>query len=152
MSDNVCYSCLALSGERRISPGPTIFEGSYWVLEHAYPTTLPGWLVLVLKRHVRALHELSREEFVELGELLPRTVYALRAHFNCEKEYVACFAEAEHFNHVHVHVVPKPHDPPPELRGSAIFRMLKDNGIDPELAESIRSLCERLRNIFMSNS
>ena len=64
-----CYTCRSLSGERRISPGPTIVEGRYWMLEHAYPTCLKGWLVIVLKRHVEALHGLTREEFIELGEL-----------------------------------------------------------------------------------
>ena len=46
-----CWSCPSLSGERRISPGPFIHDGRYWMVDHAYPTRLPGWLVLVLKRH-----------------------------------------------------------------------------------------------------
>ena len=118
------------------------------MIEHAYPSALQGWLVLVLKRHVQALHELSAEEFAELGDLLPRTVQMLRAHLSCEKEYVACFAEAEHFKHVHVHIVPKPHDLPSELRGVAIFRMLKDNEVDPAITEKIKTLCEELRILF----
>ncbi|HEY7094662.1 MAG TPA: hypothetical protein VH393_15880 [Ktedonobacterales bacterium] len=35
-----CWSCLSLSGGRRISPGPFIHEGRYWMVDHAYPTRL----------------------------------------------------------------------------------------------------------------
>ncbi len=39
------------------------------MVDHAYPTSHLGWLVIVLKRHVEALHELRKEEFVELAEI-----------------------------------------------------------------------------------
>ncbi len=35
-----CLTCLSNSGAKRISPGPTIYAGAYWYVEHAYPTTL----------------------------------------------------------------------------------------------------------------
>src|SRR5438477_13205439 len=110
-----CYTCKSISGERRISPGPTIYTGEHWLVEHAYPCGIKGWLVIVLRRHVEALHELSSAEFSELSELVEKTVRVVREHFACDKEYVACFAEAEGFNHVHVHVIAKPHNLPQEL-------------------------------------
>src|SRR5260370_12981866 len=64
-----CFSCRSISGEKRISPGPYIHEGNYWLVDHAYPTSLKGWLVIVLKRHVEALHELSQEEFKDLADI-----------------------------------------------------------------------------------
>ena len=51
------------------SPGPYIYEGRSWVVDHAYPTSLKGWLVIVLKRHVEALHDLTHEEFRELADI-----------------------------------------------------------------------------------
>ncbi|MGO8946882.1 MAG: hypothetical protein ACLQUY_04295 [Ktedonobacterales bacterium] len=48
---------------------PSSYEGTHWVVDHAYPTSHLGWLVIVLKRHVEALHELRKEEFVELAEI-----------------------------------------------------------------------------------
>ena len=41
-----CLICCSISGERRISPGPFIYEGAYWLVDHAYPTLLKGWLVI----------------------------------------------------------------------------------------------------------
>jgi diadenosine tetraphosphate (Ap4A) HIT family hydrolase len=51
------------SGDKRISPGCQIFNGKYWLVEHAYPSNLVGWLVIVLKRHCEKLHDLEKEEW-----------------------------------------------------------------------------------------
>ncbi|MGB6455345.1 MAG: hypothetical protein WBH47_12765 [Streptosporangiaceae bacterium] len=42
----------------------------------------------------------------------------------CQKTYVAQFAEAEGFAHVHFHVVPRPPDLARDLRGPRIFQLL----------------------------
>ncbi len=81
-------------------------------MEHAYPSRLLGWMVIVLRRHAESLHELSGDEFQELGEVIERTVRALHRVSSCAKEYVACYAELEHFQHVHFHVVPRAADLP----------------------------------------
>jgi len=62
---DLCKTCLSNSGEERVSPGPTIYKGDHWVVEHAYPTALEGWLVIATKRHVVALHELTPAEWQE---------------------------------------------------------------------------------------
>ncbi len=62
-----CLTCLNLSGEQPISPAPFIYEGTYRVVDHAYPTTHLGWPVILPRRHVEALHELTQEEFQELA-------------------------------------------------------------------------------------
>jgi diadenosine tetraphosphate (Ap4A) HIT family hydrolase len=143
-----CYSCQNISGERRISPGPTIHEGRFWLVDHAYPCGMQGWLVIVLKRHAEALHELSSAEIAELGLLLEKTGRALHETLGCKKEYVALFAEGEHFNHVHFHVVARPADLAPELKGPTIFKML--SVVEPEAVppEEIMSFCEELQAQF----
>jgi diadenosine tetraphosphate (Ap4A) HIT family hydrolase len=148
MNAHECWSCRSNCGEQRISPGPPIYVGEFWQVEHAYPTQLPGWLVIVLRRHAEALHDLHAEEFVELGCVLERTAAVLRAAFACEKEYVSCFAEIEHFRHVHFHVVPRAADLPPELIGTKSFALLKVTEPDAVPREEIRVLCEKLRDLF----
>ena len=49
-----CPVCRANEGIDRISPGAVIYEGRAWQVEHAYPTSLLDWLVIVLRRHVEA--------------------------------------------------------------------------------------------------
>jgi len=35
-----CLFCLSISGAKRISPGLRIYEGIYWLVDHAYPTSM----------------------------------------------------------------------------------------------------------------
>jgi diadenosine tetraphosphate (Ap4A) HIT family hydrolase len=141
-----CWSCPSLSGARRISPGPIIQEGRYWVVDHAYPTRLPGWLVLVLKRHAEALHDLSAEETAEMGDLIRRSCLVLREVTGCQKEYVSLYAEAPHFAHLHIHIVPRAADLPDNLRGPRVFGLLTaENAVAPEV---VRARSEELRARF----
>lgn len=143
-----CWSCRSNSGERRISPGPPVHAGEFWLVEHAYPTRLPGWLVIVLRRHVEALHELRPEEFAEFASVLERTCRVLRRVVGCDREYVACYAEIDHFRHVHFHVVPRAADLPGEYVGTRSFAFLKVSEAEAAPREEIRALCESLRDAF----
>ena len=146
-----CLTCLNLSEERRISPGPFIYKGTHWVVDHAYPTTHLGWLVVLPRRHVEALHELTREEFQELAEIEYRLVQVMRMDSAVQKEYLMCFAEGEGFHHVHFHVVPKPADLPAELKGPRVFAFLtvdKEHAIPAqELTTFCRDFMRKLETI-----
>lgn len=145
-----CLTCLSNAGVRRISPGPTIYEGHYWFLEHAYPTALKGWLVIVLKRHAEALHELTAEEFAELAAIQARATALLHTFLDCEKEYVMCLAESEGFYHIHVHVIPKPRDLPPEFKATRIFGLLgsTERTIQAVPPDEVADFCNRLRQAW----
>lgn len=143
-----CWTCKSNSGEKRISPGPTIYEGKYWFVEHAYPVKMIGWMVIVLKRHAEALHELTSEEFVELGGLQARLIHLLHQEMHCEKEYISCYAEMEHFRHIHIHVFAKPADLPVELRGGSSFALLKVRPEEAVPADEIIAFCSLLKEKF----
>ncbi len=143
-----CLTCKSNSGEQRISPGPTIYEGDYWLVEHAYPVKRVGWLVIVLKRHAEALHELSAEEFAELGRLLSLATHFLSEELHNQKEYISCYGEAEGFPHIHFHVFAKPADLPEELKGGKSFNLLKVSREDAVPPEEIISFCELLQDKF----
>ncbi|MBF6592655.1 MAG: HIT family protein, partial [Ktedonobacterales bacterium] len=140
-----CYPCLANAGKLCISPGPVIHDGTYWTIDHAYPAQLAGWVVLVLKRHAEAPHELVPAEWAEMGDLLGRMTRALRDEMGCEKEYVACFAEGDHFHHIHIHVVPKPATLAPAFYGPRCFALLKPGPGEAVPPEEVRDVCVRLR-------
>ncbi|HEY7983998.1 MAG TPA: HIT domain-containing protein [Ktedonobacterales bacterium] len=146
-----CYVCPSVAGTRRISPGATIHDGQYWMVEHAYPTTHPGWLVIVLKRHAEALHELSAAELAELGALQARTVRALAAVLHSQKEYIACYSEGEHFHHLHVHVVARPADLPPQQRGPRSFSLLAVTPAAALAPDRVRALCDTLGAWFRAD-
>jgi diadenosine tetraphosphate (Ap4A) HIT family hydrolase len=143
-----CFSCLAVAGIKPVSPAPRIYEGQFWLVEHAYPCDLRGWLVLVLRRHAAALHELSQDEWRELGELQARTVEILRAHTGCAKEYIACFAEKPGFNHIHVHVVARYEDLPDSRKGPAIFEALRATPQQSVAVTDLSAFCLELKAAF----
>jgi diadenosine tetraphosphate (Ap4A) HIT family hydrolase len=146
-----CWTCRSNSGERRISPGPTIYEGNYWLVEHAYPVKVAGWIVIVLKRHAEALHELMAEEFAELAKIQARLIPLLHEELHCEKEYISCYAEMEHFRHIHFHVFAKPTDLPDALRGGGSFALLKVLPEEAVPTSQIISFCELLRDKFVDS-
>ena len=143
-----CLTCKSNSGEQRISPGPTIYEGQYWLVEHAYPIKRVGWLVIVLKRHAEALHDLTPEEFTELGKLQSQITRFLFEELQCQKEYISCYGEAEGFAHIHFHVFAKPADLPEELKGGKSFNLLKVSQEEAVPPDEIIAFCELLQNKF----
>lgn len=101
-----------------------IHRTDHWDLVHAYNTSLPGWLVLVARRHVAAIDELTDEEATELGILLRRSSAALRQVVGCVKTYVCQFAEQAEHPHVHFHIVPRMAGQPDDRRGPRVFGYL----------------------------
>jgi diadenosine tetraphosphate (Ap4A) HIT family hydrolase len=102
-----CKVCLSNQAKLRISPGPTIFTGKYWLVEHCYPSQTAGRLVIALKRHVHALHELTTEEYIEFAKILELTISSLHACYLSDVEYCACFSEQPGFEHIHFHIIPR---------------------------------------------
>jgi diadenosine tetraphosphate (Ap4A) HIT family hydrolase len=118
--------CVTCAGNIRsdLPPRERIHVGPGWRVAHAFGTALPGWLVVVPRRHVTSLDELTPEEAADLGPLLRNVTGAMRSVLGCAKTYVALFAEAEGFAHVHFHVMPRAADLAPDLRGPRIFGLL----------------------------
>ncbi len=125
-ADIPCHTCqlIAARDAGDAPPWDSIHRTPYWDVVHAFNTSLPGWLVLVARRHVAAIDELTDEEAAELGVLLRRVSVALREVTGCVKTYVMQFAEAEGHSHVHFHVVPRMADQPDERRSTKIFGYL----------------------------
>ena len=105
-------------------PWDSIVRTAHWDVVHSYNTSLPGWLVLVARRHITAIDELTDEEAAELGVLLRRASAALREVTGCVKTYVCQFAEQAEHPHVHFHVIPRLADQPDDRRGPRVFAYL----------------------------
>ncbi|MEJ2747281.1 MAG: HIT family protein [Anaerolineae bacterium] len=121
-----CYTC-ELTARRHAGQAPLwddIYHTAHWDVAHAYNTALPGWLVLVARRHIEALDELTEAEAIELGLLIRHVSAALKAATGCRKTYVVQFAEAAEHPHVHVHIIPRMADQPEDRRGPQIFAYL----------------------------
>jgi len=149
---SICHSCLSNSGEKRISPAQAIHEGAFWIVEHAYPSGLLGWMVIVLKRHCEKLHELEMDEWKELAEIEYKLIKTMHAAIESKKEYVACFAEMEGFQHIHFHIIPKTNSYDEAFKGTKAFQYLKPEHDACISAESIREFCKEMRARYLMST
>jgi diadenosine tetraphosphate (Ap4A) HIT family hydrolase len=121
-----CKTC-ELVNRRNAGDAPLwdcIQRTQFWDLVHSYNTALPGWLVLVARRHIEAIDELTDDEAIELGRLVRRVSIALREVTGCIKTYVVQFAEHEDHPHVHFHIVPRMENQPEDRRSVKVFKYL----------------------------
>ncbi|MGW4941733.1 HIT family protein [Actinoplanes sp. NPDC004185] len=133
-----CYACRNNDRFDRLPPRERIAADSYWRVAHDFTSALPGWLILVPRRHVTAIAALTDAEAAALGTWQVRLSRALGLVTGCVKTYVMQFAEKDGFAHVHFHVVPRMPDLPVERRGPGIFRYLTPGSTDDRLAEEQR--------------
>ncbi|RPE34554.1 HIT family protein [Kitasatospora cineracea] len=144
MSDGVeCYACAREGEFERLPRYERIAVDEHWRVVHAVGCALPGWLVLLPRRHLESMAELSGAEAASLGVWQVRLARALEVVTGCRKAYVAQFGEAEGFAHVHFHVVPRGEDFPVEWRGPRVFGLLKA-GERAVPVERMNELGERL--------
>ena len=95
-----------------------------WDVVHCDDSAIEGWMVLVVRRHITSVADLTEAEAAELGLLLKDVSRALQEVIGCPKTYVVQFAEHPLHPHVHVHVIPRAADLPDEQRGPGIFSRL----------------------------
>lgn len=116
----------------------TILRTPRWDVVHAFGTSIEGWTVLVVRRHITSVSALTDEEASELGGLVRDVSLAIEAVVGCEKTYVVQFAEHREHPHVHVHVIPRAHELPEGLQGPRIFGLLglPDDDCVPEIRKN----------------
>ncbi|GAB3808614.1 HIT family protein [Micromonospora zhanjiangensis] len=119
-----CYTCRHNEQIDTLPPRELVAADEHWRTVHAFDSALPGWLVLVPRRHVTAIADLTDAEAAALGTWQVRLSRALRAVTGCVKTYVVQFAEHEGFAHVHFHLVPRMPDLPDDRRGPRVFGYL----------------------------
>lgn len=129
MAVSTCKTCQMTKkrDDGAAPPWDAILRTPGWDLVHSYNSALEGWLVLVTRRHITALAELTDDEAAELGPLIKRVSTALHHITGCEKTYLAQFAEHPDHQHVHVHLVARGADHPPDARGPNVFGLIGDN-------------------------
>lgn len=147
-----CQTCelVARRDRSEAPPWDAIYRSQYWDVVHSFNTSLEGWLVLVARRHIAAIEEMSEEEAVELGRLIRRVSLALKETTGCVKTYVIQFAEAPGHPHVHFHIVPRMADQPDDHRGPNIFRYLGVADEERVTEERMNELAAQIRQILLA--
>jgi diadenosine tetraphosphate (Ap4A) HIT family hydrolase len=128
----------------------SIYRTPFWDLVHSYNSSLPGWLVLVSRRHITAVDEMTTAEAAELGLQLREVSIALKEVTGCVKTYVVQFAEAAEHPHVHFHIVPRMADLPDDRRGPKVFADL-GVPVDERVSEAVMNdIAARVRELLFA--
>lgn len=141
-----CLPCVNNDRFDELPPRERVAADPHWRAAHTFNSTLPGWLVLVPRRHVTSIADLTDAEAAALGIWQVRLSRALRDVIGCAKTYVMQFAEQEGFEHIHFHIVPRMPNIPDDHRGPAVFHYLvrpPARGIDERQRDD---LATRLRD------
>jgi len=148
-----CETC-ALVSRRDEGKAPlwdSFLRTSYFDLVHCNDTSLPGWLVLVHRKHIGAIDEMSDDAAVEMGRLIQQASIALKQVVGCEKTYVMQFAEAQGHPHVHFHLVPRMADIPAENKGPSVFNYLGVGETMRVPEKEMDEIARRIRTHIISN-
>jgi diadenosine tetraphosphate (Ap4A) HIT family hydrolase len=140
-----CYAC---RHERRFAdlpPRERIAADDSWRVAHAFGTALPGWLILLPRRHVTSVAELTGAESAGLGNWQVSLSRAVQAVTGCAKTYIVAFGEAEGFEHLHFHVIPRAHDLAVPLRGPGVFGLLGRSQTDSVPEADLDQIALRVR-------
>lgn len=108
--DEGCLFC-NIQNEQDDGKAGVLARGTHWfVILNAFPYT-SGHVMIVAKRHIEHLSEVSREEGCELVELLARSENAIRAAYCPDGMNVGInlgsSAGAGIAGHLHVHLCPR---------------------------------------------
>src|ERR1044071_263823 len=95
-----CYVCHNNDQFDQLPPRERIAADSHWRVAHAFNTSLPGWLILVPRRHITSVAELTDAEAAVLGPWQVRLSRSLHEVTGCAKTYIMQFAEQEGVAHV----------------------------------------------------
>ena len=147
-----CHTC-ELTARRDKGEAPlwdNIFRTQYWDLVHSYNTSLPGWLVLVARRHLAAIDEMSAAESAELGVLLQQVSASLKQVTGCQKTYVMQFAEHPQHPHVHFHVVPRLNEQPETHRGPRVMKYLQVTEDEYVTEDVMNALSTQIRQTLLA--
>jgi diadenosine tetraphosphate (Ap4A) HIT family hydrolase len=143
MTTTACYPCEREAEFDQLPPRERIGYDERWRVVHATGSGLLGWLVLVPRRHVMELADLTDDEAGALGIWQVKLARALSEELGVTKTYIAEFGEAAGF-HLHFHVVARPLDLDVTMRGPGIFGFLGRTGEQAIGAQEGDDLAERL--------
>jgi diadenosine tetraphosphate (Ap4A) HIT family hydrolase len=139
-----CGVCASLSGPGRREP---IFEDGLWHLRHDdAPSALPGWLMLIARRHVGGPAHFDDEEARSFGPALRQFEKLLEEVTGALRIYTAALGESS--PHFHAHLVPRYATMPKDARAWAAFdlqRAARAGEIPAADPAEVKRICDELR-------
>jgi diadenosine tetraphosphate (Ap4A) HIT family hydrolase len=133
-SQNPCGICDKLYGPSRREP---LYEDDLWHVRHAGPPyALPGWMMMISRRHVGGPAHFNDAEAHSFGIALRHFESVLEEITGALRIYTAALGESS--PHFHAHMVPRYAQMPKDAKAWAVFdleRAVKAGEIEVDLNE-----------------
>jgi diadenosine tetraphosphate (Ap4A) HIT family hydrolase len=114
---NSCAVCASLSGPGRVEP---VFEDALWHVRPApSPPGVPGWMMMISRRHVAGPAHFNEEEARSFGLALRHFERVLEEVTGALRIYTAAMGESS--AHFHAHMVPRTAAMPKDAKGWGVF-------------------------------
>jgi diadenosine tetraphosphate (Ap4A) HIT family hydrolase len=131
-----CAVCQSLSGD---APSTPLYEDDLWHVRHAEPAGVPGWMLLITKRHVGGPAHFDDAEARAFGPALRHFERVLEEVTGALRIYTAAMGESH--PHFHAHMVPRTRDMPRGASAWSVFDLQRAVGageIEVDAAEVAR--------------
>ena len=97
-----CMGCSVSAGEIEL-PGGLIYNGNFVFLGQDPEVPIPGFLIVNVRRHVRSFSELSKEERIEIGNVIACAENALKTLGTIDN---FTLVQEERSQHLHIWIFP----------------------------------------------
>lgn len=118
-----CGVCKTLQGPAAVAP---LWEDDTWHVRPADPAGVPGWMLLLTKRHCPGPAHFSEREAREFGLVLHHLEAVLERVTGALRIYTAAMGESH--PHFHAHMVPRYAAMPRDAKGWSVFDLQRAVG------------------------
>ena len=118
-----CGVCQSLAGE---APAAPLYEDDLWHVRHAEPAGVPGWMLLITKRHVGGPAHFDDREAAAFGPALRHFERVLERVTGAVRIYTAALGESH--PHFHAHMVPRYAAMPRDAKAWSVFDLQRAAG------------------------
>ena len=145
-----CIGCAIAKGDLQL-PGGIIYDGKSIILGADPEIPIPGFLIITSKRHINSFSELSKEERIEIGDVLVAAEKSIKE--LCKNAEITLVQE-ERSSHFHIWIFPT-YDLMIEKFGKGISKLrdissyVRENASEAERAAvveaagQIRTYCDK---------
>jgi diadenosine tetraphosphate (Ap4A) HIT family hydrolase len=97
-----------------------VYEDALWLVRPiGRPWGLPGWMLMIAKRHVAGIAHFDEREAASLGPTMRRLTSTLEQVSGALRIYTAALGESQ--PHFHAHLVPRYAEMPRDAKGWPVF-------------------------------
>jgi len=105
LGNDIEFDCMGcdIANHKMIPPGGYVYEDSFINISADPQIPIPGFMVLGIKKHIKSINELSKEERYQIMDVLNLTIEKMK---ECDITREVLIIQEENARHFHIWIVP----------------------------------------------